>query len=104
MIKEQIEVQDDHNRRQLLNEAEAQATAIIAMAKETAMAIEQEAQEKMDLWWEENQTKLETLSHEAQQQGYNAGFGKGEIDAKNQIQQDHPGKNETNSAPVRAGV
>jgi flagellar assembly protein FliH len=88
IMKEQIEVYDDHNHRQLLNEAEAQATAIIAMAKENAMAIEREAQEMVNQWWEENQTKLATLTHEAQQQGYSAGFEKGEIDAKNQIQQD----------------
>lgn len=86
--KESRVIQENLEQRLLLEKAQTQAKAIIDMAQENALAIELETQEKVNQWWEENQTKLETLSQEVRQQGYRDGFEKGEIDAKSQIQQD----------------
>lgn len=81
-----------HDPHHLIEEAQAKAQGIIATAEQNARTLESEAQEKVKQWWEENQTKLNSMSVEAKQHGYNEGFDNGRQDAKNQIQQEYQAK------------
>jgi flagellar assembly protein FliH len=82
---------DDIGSR-LIQEAKANAQAIIEMAEEKARSLEASAAEKVNLWWEENQKKLAALSHEAKQQGFIEGSTKGKQEAFSQIQEEYQGK------------
>ncbi|WP_310176044.1 FliH/SctL family protein [Neobacillus niacini] len=59
---------------QLIEEAEAKAQAIIAQAEQNAHSIETVAAEKINQWWDENHLKLDEMSAEVKQQGYQEGF------------------------------
>lgn len=77
------------NAQGLLAEANEQARAIIESAEERARSIEATAEERVNQWWEENQKKLESMSLEAREQGFQQGFEQGLVEAKNQIQKEY---------------
>ena len=73
----------------LLHEAEKKAQEIIAQAEETIRLREQETEEKMAVWWQENEIKLSELSQQANEQGYQEGFSIGQAEAREQIEQEY---------------
>ncbi|WP_312470801.1 FliH/SctL family protein [Neobacillus sp.] len=77
---------------QLIQAAKAEAQAIIEMAEQTARLLEASTTAKINQWWEENQQKLESLSLEAKQQGYEEGLATGKLEARTQIQQEYQEK------------
>lgn len=78
--------------RQLLQEAQVQAQAIIDKAEKNAYLLEAAAQDKINQMWDENKKKLETMSLEAKQEGFTEGFVNGKQEAVSQIQQEYQGK------------
>lgn len=70
----------------LLNDAHEQAKAIIESAEAKAQSLQSSAEEQVNQWWEENQHKLEAMSLEAREQGFQQGFEQGLVEAKTQIQ------------------
>ncbi len=87
-----MEASELQKHQQLLENAKIQAQAIISNAEQKAMSLELETQEKVNQWWKDNEIKLEAMSLEAKQQGYDEGFEKGGVDAEKQIQQDYQDK------------
>jgi flagellar assembly protein FliH len=81
-----------HNVNQLIQEAKEKAQAIIDMAEKNARSLEASTTDKINQWWEENQQKLEAMSLEAKQQGFEEGLATGKQEAKTQIQQEYQGK------------
>ncbi|MBT2657833.1 flagellar assembly protein FliH [Bacillus sp. ISL-18] len=73
----------------LLHEAEKKAQEIIAQAEETIRLREQETEEKMAVWWQENEIKLSELSQQANEQGYQDGYSIGQAEAREQIEQEY---------------
>jgi flagellar assembly protein FliH len=82
----------DDNGSRLFQESKAKAQAIIEMAEENARLLETSAAEKVNLWWEENQKKLVSLSLEAKQQGFIEGSTEGKKEALTQIKEEYQGK------------
>ncbi|MEH7253879.1 FliH/SctL family protein [Neobacillus niacini] len=78
----------------LILEANKEAQSIIEAATNKARSLEIEAEEKMNLWWEENQKKFETMSLEAKQHGYQEGYELGKQEAEQQIQEQYHGQME----------
>ncbi|MFJ7726552.1 FliH/SctL family protein [Neobacillus sp. NPDC097160] len=77
---------------QLIQAAKAEAKAIIEMAEQNASSIESATSDKINQWWEENQQKLEVLTLEAKQQGFEEGLASGKQEAILKIQQEYQGK------------
>lgn len=88
------EVISHEHAQQLIQEANEESQVIIEAAANKARTLEAEAEERMNLWWEENQKKLESMSFEAKQHGYQEGFELGKLEAEQQIQQQYQGKME----------
>lgn len=78
--------------QQLIEEAKEQALAIINRAEQSASLIESTAAEKINKWWEENKLKLDSMSLEAQQQGFEEGFTKGKVEAQSKLEDEYQGK------------
>jgi flagellar assembly protein FliH len=78
--------------KQLIQVAKAEAQAIIEMAEQNARSIESTTTDKINQWWEENQQKLEVLSVEAKQQGFEEGLATGKQEAILKIQEEYQGK------------
>jgi flagellar assembly protein FliH len=74
---------------QLLQHARAQAKEIVEQAQQQARSLERSAEQQIDQWWEENQKKMEQLSLEAEQKGYQDGFQRGQEDGLIQIGQEY---------------
>ena len=87
-----VEADDTFQANQVIQAAKAEAQTIIEMAEQNARSIEASTTDKINLWWEENQQKLEALSLEAKQQGFEEGLITGKQEAKTQIQQEYQGK------------
>lgn len=87
-----VEADETFHANQVIQEAKAEAQKIIEMAEQNARSIEASTTDKINLWWEENQQKLEALSLEAKQQGFEEGLITGKQEAKTQIQQEYQGK------------
>lgn len=77
---------------EMLEEAKEQAEAIIAAAEQHAQAIETAAEGEINQWWEENQKKLESMSLEAQQQGYMEGLARGKEEAETAVRKEYEGQ------------
>lgn len=77
---------------EMLEEAKEQAEAIIAAAEQHAQAIEAAAEGEINQWWEENQKKLESMSLEAQQQGYMEGLARGKEEAETAVRKEYEGQ------------
>ncbi|ETI69344.1 FliH/SctL family protein [Neobacillus vireti] len=77
---------------QLIQAAKAEAQAIIEMAEQNARSIEAATTDKINQWWEDNQQKLEGLSLEAKQQGFEEGLATGKQEAIQKIQQEYQEK------------
>ncbi|WP_307408576.1 FliH/SctL family protein [Neobacillus ginsengisoli] len=78
--------------QQLIEEAKEQALAIINRAEQNASLIESTAAEKINKWWEENKLQLDSMSLEAQQQGFEEGFTKGKLEAQSKLEDEYQGK------------
>jgi flagellar assembly protein FliH len=78
----------------MLEEAKAKAKAIIDHAHKEAQSIEEATEVKVNQWWEENHKKLDDLSFEAKQQGYQEGFELGRKDSENELKQQYREKME----------
>lgn len=87
--REEEYVNGNVNAQGLLDEANEQARAILESAEERARSIESSAEEQVNQWWEENQKKLEDMSLEAREQGFQQGFEQGLVEAKAQIQKEY---------------
>lgn len=83
-----------HQVHFMLEEAKAEAQAIIDNARKQAQSMEEATDAKVNQWWEENQKKLENLSFEAKQQGYQDGFELGRKDSENELKQQYREKME----------
>jgi flagellar assembly protein FliH len=68
----------------IIQDAQLKAQEIILKAKQTVNAMINDAEEKMGLWWEENEKKLEILTQEARETGFQEGMisGKKEVEEK----------------------
>lgn len=77
---------------EMLEEAKEQAEAIIAAAEQHAQTIEAAAEGEINQWWEENQKKLESMSLEAQQQGYMEGLARGKEEAETAVRKEYEGQ------------
>jgi flagellar assembly protein FliH len=88
------EEKTSHQVQLMLEEAKAEAQAIIDSAHKQAQSIEEAAEVKVNQWWEENQKQLEDLSFEAKQLGYQEGFELGRKDSENELKQQYREKME----------
>jgi flagellar assembly protein FliH len=88
------EERTSHQVHLMLEEAQAEAQAIINNARKQAQSIEETTEVKVNQWWEENQKQLEDLSFEAKQQGYQEGFELGRKDSENELKQKYREKME----------
>lgn len=73
----------------IIAEAKEGAQKILEDAYQKANLLEATAKEKIDAWWEENQRKLEDLSLEANQKGYQVGLVKGREEGLSEIKKDY---------------
>lgn len=80
------------NLKQIIQEAEEQAKAIIENAEYLSRLREKEAEEKISQWWDENHQKLEILSVEAEQKGFQEGFTAGKQEAEIEILREYQEK------------
>jgi flagellar assembly protein FliH len=78
--------------QQMIREAEQQAQSIIENAEKNARLLEVEAEEKISQWWEEHHQKLEVLSVEAEQKGYQEGYATGKQEAEIEILREYQGQ------------
>ncbi|MGG3564721.1 FliH/SctL family protein [Neobacillus rhizosphaerae] len=80
--------------QQIIQEAEAEAQAILENAEKNARLLESAAEEKISQWWNENHQKLEDLSLEAEQKGYQEGYTTGKQEAEFEVLREFQGKME----------
>lgn len=71
----------------LAEEAKEQAQAIIEAAQEEALLMKTSAEQQISEWWEENEKKLQALTLEAKESGFDDGFQMGKQAAESEIQQ-----------------
>lgn len=76
----------------ILEEAEQKAAEIVERAQRQAQAIELETTEKIKQWWNENEEKLESMSKEAFEQGYEDGIIQGKEQAESLVQKEYEAK------------
>lgn len=69
-----------------------QTGSIMARTEEKVRSMEAAAREKINQWWEDNYKKLEILSEEAKQHGYEEGFAIGKREAEEQIRLEYQAK------------
>ncbi|MED3563664.1 FliH/SctL family protein [Bacillus xiapuensis] len=74
---------------QLMEEAKEKAQAMIAQAEQNAHLIETMAAEKINQWWDENHKKLDEMTAEVKQQGYQEGVEQGKQEAVSLVQQEY---------------
>lgn len=77
---------------QIIEEAKKSAQKIIEEANQKANLRESVAQDKISAWWEENNKKLEEITFEANQKGYQDGLIQGREVGKTEIQQEYEGQ------------
>lgn len=75
--------------KEMIAAAKRQAEEIIEQAERTAKGIEDKASKTIDHWWTENEAKLETMSKEAMDQGYQEGFVQGKNAAEQAVRAEY---------------
>lgn len=78
-----------HKANHIIEEADAKAQTIIEMAEQKARKIEGEAEERIKQWWKENEKKMEALTMESQQKGFQEGYEQGKRQAEDDIRQEY---------------
>lgn len=86
------DVNRNSHEHQLMEESEAKVQAMLEKAEQNAHALEAAAQDKINQWWEENEQKLASLSHEAKEKGFQEGFEIGKQEAKEEVLQKYQDK------------
>jgi flagellar assembly protein FliH len=98
--RKSIEPHEDESKQmedkvdQILSEAKQQAAEIVASAEQKAHALELETSDKINQWWTDNENKLEAMTEEAKERGYQEGFEWGKMEAEEQIQREYSTKTE----------
>ena len=77
---------------QILEEANRQASEIIKMAEQNVQAIEAESSERISQWWTENEKRLETVTQEAMERGFQEGYDQGKVAAEEEILREYASK------------
>lgn len=75
--------------KEMIAAAKRQAEEIIEQAERTAKGIEDKASKTIDHWWTENEAKLETMSKEAMDKGYQEGFVQGKNAAEQAVRAEY---------------
>ncbi|MEH7307820.1 FliH/SctL family protein [Neobacillus drentensis] len=88
----EAEVAFGYNAEQIIQEATEQAQSIIEAAEQKANSLIKDAEESMNQWWAENHQKLENLSQEAEQKGFQEGYTTGKHEAELEVQREYLGK------------
>jgi flagellar assembly protein FliH len=76
----------------IIQDAQLKAQEIILKAKQTVNAMINDAEEKMGLWWEENEKKLEILTQEARENGFQEGMISGKKEVEEKVYQEYKEK------------
>jgi flagellar assembly protein FliH len=76
----------------IIQDAQLKAQEIILKAKQTVNAMINDAEEKMGLWWEENEKKLEILTQEARENGFQEGIISGKKEVEEKVYQEYKEK------------
>jgi flagellar assembly protein FliH len=76
----------------IIQDAQLKAQEIILKAKQTVNAMIHDAEEKMGLWWEENEKKLEILTQEARESGFQEGMISGKKEVEEKVYQEYKAK------------
>jgi len=80
---------NEMNIEQMFDEANAKASEILQAAEAHAHKVKAEAEQSIQQWWNENQAKLESMSTEAMQQGYEEGYTEGRQEAEERARNDY---------------
>lgn len=88
----ELEAEEDNQNLKVIEEAQHRAKEIIEFAEQKAHSIEEATVKKIEQWWEDNEKKLEDLSIEAKHLGYQDGFSSGELEARQQVEQEYQDK------------
>jgi flagellar assembly protein FliH len=73
----------------LILDAQIKAQDIILRAKQTVEAMINDAEEKMGMWWEENEKRLEVLTEEAREKGFQEGMISGKAEVEEKVYQEY---------------
>lgn len=76
----------------LIQDAQLKAKEIILKAKQTVNVMINDAEEKMGMWWEENEKRLEILTQEARDKGFQEGMISGKKEIEEKIYQEYKEK------------
>ncbi|MHC0038139.1 FliH/SctL family protein [Pseudoneobacillus sp. C159] len=77
---------------QIIQEAQLKAREIIKEAEQRASLIIDDTEEKASMWWKENEQRLENLSQEAKDKGFQEGLNIGKKEAEEKINQEYKQK------------
>jgi flagellar assembly protein FliH len=76
----------------LIQEAQLKAQEIILKAKQKVNSMINDAEEKMGMWWEENEKRLEILTQEARDKGFQEGMITGKKEVEERVYQEYKEK------------
>jgi flagellar assembly protein FliH len=94
IVKDQnkMNIEAQQKAVQIIEEAQKNAQKILEDAHQKANLLESAAKEEISIWWVENKEKLEMLSFEANQKGYQDGLIKGKEVGRTEIQREYEGQ------------